>query len=402
MKFLLVNKYHYVKGGAERYYFNLAEALNAVGDQTVFLSMKDKRNYPCEQEKYFLSHSSSDGSVLEKAKFFKNMLFSKEGYKKTAELLKAEKPDAVIVNNFHKHLTFSVIKAIKDYDKNIPVVWVAHDYIAVCPSFTLLDGNGNFCEECKKDLHKCIEKKCVKGSKIISALAVREAKYIKKNEYYDLFDYIICPSEYMKSKLCSLGTKKTELYKIFNPLPPDYKCELNRSDKGYLLFFGRLSKEKGIDGLIRAVCGTNSELIIAGEGKEEKSLKNLCKTLGANNVSFAGFKKGKELEELIKNCKYVCLPSVWSENCPYSVIESFANGKPVIARKSGGVAELVKDGETGILAKENESFKGAIDRATSIERKEYNAMCEKARDFAKNNFDAIKYVEKLKKILSLN
>ena len=51
MKVLLVNKFHYMKGGSERYYFTLAEALNAHGHEVIFFAMQDEKNIPCEQEK---------------------------------------------------------------------------------------------------------------------------------------------------------------------------------------------------------------------------------------------------------------------------------------------------------------------------------------------------------------
>ena len=55
MKVCLVNKFHYQKGGSETYYFTLAEALKAHQHEVVFFSMKDEKNIPCEQEKYFVS-----------------------------------------------------------------------------------------------------------------------------------------------------------------------------------------------------------------------------------------------------------------------------------------------------------------------------------------------------------
>ena len=62
MKILLVNKYHYVKGGSETYYFGLADLLTKLGHEVIYFSMADINNKPCEQEKYFVSNVDFNSS----------------------------------------------------------------------------------------------------------------------------------------------------------------------------------------------------------------------------------------------------------------------------------------------------------------------------------------------------
>ena len=66
MKILLVNKFHYIKGGSERYYFTLAEAFRQAGHEVVFFAMRDEKNLPCAQEKYFVSNASVKGGIKSK------------------------------------------------------------------------------------------------------------------------------------------------------------------------------------------------------------------------------------------------------------------------------------------------------------------------------------------------
>ena len=56
MKVLLVNKFHYLKGGSETYYFALGKMLKEKGCDVIYFSMKDDKNIPCEQEKYFVNN----------------------------------------------------------------------------------------------------------------------------------------------------------------------------------------------------------------------------------------------------------------------------------------------------------------------------------------------------------
>ena len=181
MKILLVNKFHYIKGGSERYYFTLAEAFRQAGHEVVFFAMRDEKNLPCAQEKYFVSNASVKGGIKSKLNMVLHIAYSKEAYKKMRALLAAERPDLILLNLVHKQITLSVLDAIREYDANLPVFWTMHDLIAVCPAYTMLDGNGNICEKCLHgDYKNCVRNKCVKGSKLMSMLSAYEANYIRK------------------------------------------------------------------------------------------------------------------------------------------------------------------------------------------------------------------------------
>ena len=69
MKVLLVNKFHYKKGGSETYYFTLAHALEQRGHEVVFFAMQDEKNLPCRQEQYFVSNASVKGGLKSKEFF---------------------------------------------------------------------------------------------------------------------------------------------------------------------------------------------------------------------------------------------------------------------------------------------------------------------------------------------
>ena len=56
MKICLVNKFHTVKGGSETYYFGLGELLQKQGHKVIYFSMKDEKNRPCDQQKYFVEN----------------------------------------------------------------------------------------------------------------------------------------------------------------------------------------------------------------------------------------------------------------------------------------------------------------------------------------------------------
>ena len=181
MKVLLVNKFHYMKGGSERYYFTLANTFKKMGHQVIFFAMHDAKNEPCYQSPFFVSSVDVNGGIKSKLKLMMHISYSKEAYNNMKALLKKENPDLVILNLVHKQITCSIIDAIKEFNPKLPIVWTMHDLICACPAYTMLDGKGNICEKCLHgNFNHCKKNKCIRGSKLMSWLSTYEAKQIKK------------------------------------------------------------------------------------------------------------------------------------------------------------------------------------------------------------------------------
>ncbi len=70
------------------------------------------------------------------------------------------------MNNVHRQLTLSILDAPYLKKHRVPVVYTAHDYILLCPAYTMVDGNGKVCDDCldRRFIH-AVKKTCVKGSK---------------------------------------------------------------------------------------------------------------------------------------------------------------------------------------------------------------------------------------------
>lgn len=400
MKVLLVNKFHYKKGGSETYYFTVAEALKARGHEVVFFAMQDdEKNIPCNQEKYFVSNSAVQGGIKSKLNMILHITYSKEAYSNMKKLLQEEKPDLLILNLVHKQITLSIIDAIKEYDPKLPIFWTMHDLIAVCPSYTMLDGNGMVCEKCLSGSFKpCVDNRCMKGSKLMSMLSKYEADYIRKKKWYDHVDLFICPSEFYYKKLQDAKFTTSKIITLRNPLPLNTKYELNDKNDGYVLYFGRLSKEKGVKTLIDAAKKAECRLVILGTGPVEDELKTFSK--GLNNVEFKGFQTGKALIDFVKNSRCVVLPSEWYENGPYSAMEAMALGKPLIVSDNGGLPELVDDGKNGYVysaEKGTDALADCIQKMMGLTEAEYKVLAECSLVKAKRLFNPDRYVDQIEK-----
>lgn len=367
MRILLVNKYFYRKGGAETYFFALAEGLKALGHEVAFFSMNHPNNEPSYWSKYFVSEKDYVGkiSAFQQAKEAATLVYSFESKRKFEALLEEFKPDVIHMNNVHRQLTLSILDAPYLKKHHVPVVYTAHDYILLCPAYTMVDGSGNVCDDCL-DRHfiHAVKKTCVKGSKAKSGLAFLEAEFLKYHHSYDKIDRIVAPSEFMKSKLDEggYGGRTIAMQNFLTESQMAMAGKVTNTDKfdtvePYFLFFGRLSKEKGILTLVRAFLDAADKslpedwtLHIVGDGPERETIEDLIKQAGdeaEHRISLLGYKTGEDLQREVGNARFSVLCSEWRENMPYSGLESLAAQTPVIGANIGGIPELVMEGETG-------------------------------------------------------
>ena len=161
-------------------------------------------NLPCEQSEYFVSQREYVGktSALEKVKAASSLVYSFEAKRKFEMLLEDFKPDVIHMNNVHRQITLSILDAPYLKAHRVPVVYTAHDYILICPAYTMVNGLGTVCDACLDGHFKhVIEKTCVKDSKSKSALAFLEASFYRYHHSYSKINKIIAPSGFMKRKL---------------------------------------------------------------------------------------------------------------------------------------------------------------------------------------------------------
>lgn len=345
MKVLLVNKFHFLKGGSEKYYFELAKLLRERGHEVAFFSMQNEKNIKTDCKEYFVENIDLNSNNKLKAL---DVIYSKNNKEKMLQVIEEFKPDIIHVNNFQRQLSSSIITIAKK--KNIPVVFTAHDLQAICPNITMLDSNNNICSACMKGKYtNCIKKACIKDSKLKSLLGALEGYFYRINKIYTKkIDYIITPSNFLKEKLIEDGIPQEKIETLYNFIDVE---EYNKptKDEGYALYCGRLSKEKGILNLIEAFSKIDvGTLYIAGDGPEKAKIENTIKEKKLDKrIKLLGMLEKEEMKLYISNAKFVVVPSIWYENCPFSIIESLTMGKPVIGSNIGGIPELVQNGENG-------------------------------------------------------
>ncbi len=347
MKILIVNKFLFPKGGSETYIFKIGKQLEALGNQVQYFGMSHKGNIVGNAlGVYTQDMDFHSPSPLAKLGYAFKTVNSPDARKKMLAVLHDFQPDVVHLNNFNYQLTPSVICAAKEYERQsgrrLKIVYTAHDYQLVCPNHMMLTPSGRICAECAGgSFFNCFLNSCIHSSRLKSLIGSAEGYYWKFRNVYSLIDAVICPSAFMESKLSLSPVLRGKTVVMHNFTQETEKKPVKKQP--YALYFGRFSFEKGVDTLIEAARVGNFRLVCAGSGELEDKL-NACP-----NIENVGFKTGEELEKLIRNAACSVYPSVWYENCPFSVMESISLGTPVIGADIGGIPELIDNGKTGFL-----------------------------------------------------
>jgi glycosyltransferase involved in cell wall biosynthesis len=349
LRIVFANNFYYVRGGAERVFFEEMELLRAKGHDVAPFSRRFDKNFDSEYSAYFPSTLEYEGvSAPRKIQAAFKMIYSYESKKRFAELLDVFCPDLVHAHNIYGRLTTSVVDVARK--KNVPVVMTLHDLKQLCPTCIMLS-HGRICEKCKGGkFYHCALDRCLRESLLPSLIYAVESYLNKLLKKYDWIRYFLLPSRFYLRQYLEAGFEKERL--IYAPYPVDTGAyDPNYEPGEYILFAGRLSREKGVMTLIKAVKGLNMPMKIAGEGPKKAELEEFVSENGMNNVVFEGYKAGDELRALFRGAAFVVLPSEWYENSPLTILESFAYGKPVVGSDIGGTPETVVDGETGLLFK---------------------------------------------------
>ncbi len=405
MKFiLLINKFLYPKGGDAISTINTGKLLKKYGNEVFFWGMKHKNNPEYKYENLFVDEIDYNTRVnyLQQIKVALKIFYSLEAKRKIENLLKFVKFDIIHLNNFAHQISPSILPVIKKY--KIPMVMTMRDYKLVCPSYSMLS-KGLPCEKCKNGKYYwCFINKCTKNSYLKSLVNTIEMYlHHKILHIYELIDIFISPSKFMLKKVKEMGFNKKPIVYLPNFVwINEYKPEFYpKSD--YIVYLGRLSKEKGLFTLLEAVKQIKKvNLKLIGRGPLEEKLKAKVKNEKISNVEFIGFKIGKELQKILKNSLFIVLPSECYENNPRSIIESFAIGKPVIGANIGGIPELVIDGITGFLFEPRNVDDLAEKIAKMLSnKKRIIEMGKNARKFVEINFNPERHYKMLMEIYDM-
>ncbi|MGN6798091.1 MAG: glycosyltransferase family 4 protein [Gaiellaceae bacterium] len=173
--------------------------------------------------------------------------------------------------------------------------------------------------------------------------------------------HVVCPSAFMRDLVVSWGVPADRVDVLPNPAPlARDAAAIDVGARPVLAFAGRLTAQKDLGVALAAVRELDDvRLLIAGDGPERARLESEA----GDRVSFLGALPREAVLGVLRGADAAILTSAW-ENFPHGVVEALAVGTPVIATRTGGVAEIVRDGENGLLVEPGDpsAFAAAVRR----------------------------------------
>ena len=390
-RILVANKFYYPRGGDCIYTMGLVDLLQSQGHDVAVFAMQHPENYQTEWNAYFPSEIKfSLGLGLGKAAL--RPFGTGEVKRKFNALLDEFHPDIVHLNNIHTQL--SPVIAELAHQRGIKVIWTLHDYKLLCPRYDCLRNGKTVCEDCFVDKTNVLKNKCMKNSLFASYIAYNEAMCWTRERLEACTDAFICPSQFMASEMEKGGFDKRKLYTICNFLNVS-KCQRESYEKeNWYCFVGRLSHEKGVKTLIEAANQLPYKLIVIGDGP----LRNELELLSKSNIEFVGQKQWDDLKGFVGKARFSVIPSEWNEVFGLVIIESQCLGTPVLGAKIGGIPELIKDKQEGMLFESGnvDDLKNKIEVMFN-QSFDYETLAKRAQ----TKFCAGKYYEQLIQIYGL-
>lgn len=325
-------------GGAENYVHRTAKALRHRGhDAIVLTTTKDpiRKSYNIEKETYDevpvfrfhpfnISHRSdgTGGNIVTKALWHQFDTVNPHAKRVVARFLKSQQPDIVHSNNF-MGITASAGKAISEAD--VRYVHTLHDYSLICPKSNLLrdlTAPDDTLEVCESPPAPC------------RLYADAKKRMIGKP------DLVIGPSRHIIEVHRRHGFfEDTETARIQHGIER-FADSIPESVSDSVLFVGKHLRAKGLDTLFEAARTVGNVMFhLCGTGPYDHRSESVAAEL--ENVQYHGFVSDERLRELRREVSAAVVPSIWMENSPLTVYESFAEGLPVIGADIGGIPELV-------------------------------------------------------------
>jgi glycosyltransferase involved in cell wall biosynthesis len=266
-------------------------------------------------------------------------------YRELRALIRSERPQIA-----HFHNTLPLISPAAYYAaqaEGVPVVQTLHNYRLLCPN-ALFFRDGRVCEDCLGKsfpwpgvAHACYRESRPASGTVATMLSTHRALGTWKGAV----NVYVALTEFARQKFVEGGLPPERIVVKPNFVHPDPGMGQGSGD--YVLYVGRLSKEKGLDTLLaaREQFGMDVPLNLVGEGPLAPQVAEAARR---KQLEWLGQLPKDQVLELMKEAKALIFPSVWYEGFPMVIAEAYAVGLPVIASDLGSMSSLIDHRRTGL------------------------------------------------------
>ena len=344
---VIVNDFDYVQGGASKVALDTAKILYENGYQVIFFSGSHQDNeYTSIGFKNISLNISECLKDKNKIRGSLRGIYNLKARKEFKRLLSNLDPNKTIIHihGWTKTLSSSIFNVA--FKMRFKVVLTLHDYFSACPNGGFFNYKKNKICKLAPLSCKCIFTNCDSRNYFFKVYRILrhfvQNKIVKLNEK---IEFVIYVSNFSHKILNKYFSKKTSSYIIYNPLD-EFKKQINSKQvsKKYILFVGRVSKEKGIILFCKAVSELNYPAIVIGDGPLLNVLKKEFP-----NIKFLGWKNSKEIINYYQYAHVFVFPSLWYETAGLTVLEAAQCNLYSLVSDNSASKEFVKKYSIGDL-----------------------------------------------------
>jgi len=270
------------------------------GHEVALFSIADPRGEPSEFDCFQISHidfKERGQNIVRKACLALHSIYSFDARRKLRGLIEAFRPEVAHVRNIYHHLSPSILWELKR--QGIPVIYHLNDFKLLCPSYNMVN-RGAACDRCEGGHYwRMLHEGCHHGGRAAGLVLATEAYVHRWLRTYDrCVDRFLAPSEFVRTKLIenSWPADKIDVLPHFQRIAK--KNPADPAADAPILYLGRLSPEKGVADLLRAMQRPpHIRLKIAGDGPIREELDRLARELGLKNVQFVGRRAKQRIQD---------------------------------------------------------------------------------------------------------
>ncbi|MCD7771572.1 MAG: glycosyltransferase family 4 protein [Oscillospiraceae bacterium] len=347
--------------------------------------------------RYYRSNDElKTAGLREKVSIGVQSIYNKNTIKEIEEILNTNHVDFALIHNVSPVISNSIYAVLLKH--KIPIYKYLQNYNILCLNGAM--DMGDYCARCQKNSLIGVRNSCYKNSKIYSL-----QKYITKkllwSRYLENISGFFAISDFVKRIHVCAGIPDEKIHVLYHfcEHEPSLLADKERfiSADRYIVYMGRLSREKGIMTLVKAVRELPKvRLKIMGSGDCEAEIREFIESKDIDNIEMLGYKSGEEKDYIVGNAIALVAPSEWEEPFGRIVIEAYEVGTPVIASAVGGLKELVKENVTGYIFQQSdvEGLKNRIEKMYALSDSDLYAMRMECIQAVKDNYSTASYIHK--------
>lgn len=390
MNVLIFTNTLFPRGGADIAAIRQAQSLYGLGYNVVVLTTSLPKGFDLRGiriKSITVEDWDEIKNPLRRVRRLFGFFYSVKVKKAVNDILENENIDLAIGHLLKGHLTVSTLVALRKH--YVPVIRVLHDYELLDPHNLLLNGKGKVSTKTvSRSSFWCVLDRHNRNNVFLSFISWLE--YVISMKIFPVKDYAaLVPVSNFSSQIhrsSRLNLPHVEV--IPNFISHDYVKfrELHEPRQGFI-YFGRLSKEKGLNTLLNAFDNLKLQTKLSVVGSGSASIRK------SEGINFVGPKYGSELFQILNRHRFMVLPSEWYENNPLSVLEAMLIGVPCIVADIGGLPELVINGYNGFLfdSGSSSSLQKVLFSAASMSDLEYYEMSNNCRHFITEKYSEDSY-----------